>query len=91
LENRVNQLEIKIANLKVDFKNLGMIYNNSTCCNENQLVAKCCENCTLLENKVKYLMKTCARVVLDCQNCVFGRAEICYNSFSEKKVVFLFQ
>jgi len=59
------------------------------------LVAKPWENCTLLENKVKYLIKTCARftrgkvnleVVLCSQNCVFGRGRIGYNSFNEKKV-----
>jgi len=94
LENRVNQLETKIPYLKVDFEHLDMIYNNSTCCSENQLIAKPCENCTLLENKVKYLIKTCARftrgkanleAVLGSQNCVFGRAGIGYNSFNEKK------
>jgi len=88
-------LEREIADLKVDFEHLDMIYNNSTCCSENQLIAKPCENCTLLENKVKYLIKTCARftrgktnleVVLGSQNCVFGRAGIGYNSFNEKKV-----
>jgi len=35
-----------------------MIYSNSTCCYENQLVAKPCENCTILKNQVKYLLKT---------------------------------
>jgi len=95
LENRVNKLETEIADLKVDFEHLDMIYNNSTCCSENHLIAKPCENCTLLENKVKYLVKTCARftkgksnleVVLGSQNCVFGRAEIGFNSFNENKV-----
>jgi len=38
-----------------------MIYNYSTYCNENQLISKPCENFTILENKVKYLIKTCAR------------------------------
>jgi len=60
LENRVNQLEIEIVDLKVDFQHLDMIYNNSTSC-KHQLIAKPCENCTLLDNKVKYLIKTCAR------------------------------
>jgi len=95
LKNRVNQLETEIVDLKVDFEHLDMIYNNSTCCSENQLIAKPYENCTLLENKIKYLIKTCARftrgkanldVVLGFQNCVFGRVGIGYNSFNEKKV-----
>jgi len=82
-ENIVNQLETEIADLKVDFEHLDMIYNNSTCCSENHLIAKPCETCTLLENKVKYLIKTCARfskgkanleAILGSQNCVFGRA-----------------
>jgi len=59
------------------------------------LIEKPCENCTLLENKVKYLIKTYVRstidkanlkVVLGSQNCVFGRSGIGYNSFNEKKV-----
>jgi len=100
LENRVNQLEFEIANLKVDFENLDMIYSNSTCCNENQLIAKPCENFTLLEKKVKYLIKTSAKftrgkenleVFLDSQSCVFGRAEIGYKSFKSRmhKVIYL--
>jgi len=72
-----------------------MTYNNSTCCNENQLIAKPYENCTLLENKVKYLIKTCAKftrgkanleVVFGSQNCILVRVGIGYNSFNEKKV-----
>jgi len=70
------------------------MYNNSTYCNENQLVAKPCENFTLLENKVKYLIKTYAwftigktnlEAVIGSQNCAFGKAEIPYNSFNKKK------
>jgi len=72
-----------------------MIYNNSTSCNKNQLISKPCEKCTVLENKVKYLIKNCAsfttgktnlKVVRDSQKCVSGKAGIGYNSFSEKKV-----
>jgi len=33
--NRVNQLESKIANLKIDFEHLDMIYNNSSCSEAN--------------------------------------------------------
>jgi len=81
LENKVNQLELELADLKVDFENLDMIYSNSTCC-ENQLAAKPCENCTVLKNQLKYLLKTCANflrgktdleVVLVSKNYVFGK------------------
>jgi len=94
LENIVNQLEIKLHDLKEDFENLDLIYKNSTCY-ENKFISKPYENCTVLENKVKCLLKTCARftrgktnleVVFDSQNCVFGKTGIDYNSLSEKKL-----
>jgi len=40
-----------------------MIYNNSTYCCESQLAEKPCENCTVLKNQVKYLLKTCAKFI----------------------------
>jgi len=61
LENGVNQLETKLTNLKEDFENLDLIYKRSTCCYENQLISKPCENCTIMENKVKNLLKICAK------------------------------
>jgi len=57
-----------------------MIYNNSTCCSENKWIAKPCENCTLLENKVKYLIKTCAR---------FTRGKTNLGAILALKIVFL--
>jgi len=80
---------------KRGFKKLDLIYKNLTYCYKNKLISKPCENCTILENKVKNLLKTCARftrgktsleLVLGSQNCYFGKAGIGYNSFSEKKV-----
>jgi len=59
------------------------------------LISKPCETCTILENKVKYILKTCIRftkgksnleVVLGSQNFLFGKVGIFYNSFSKKKV-----
>ena len=88
LENRVSQLEKEIVDLKTDFEHLEMIYYNSTDCFRNQPAEKPCENCTILKNQVKYLIKTCARftrgeanleVVLGSQNCVFGKVGIGYN------------
>jgi len=47
-----------------------------------------------LKNQVKYLLKTCARlkrgktnleVVLDSQNCIFGKVGLGYNPNFEKK------
>jgi len=35
LVNRVNKLELELADLKHDFENLDMIYSNSTYCCEN--------------------------------------------------------
>jgi len=61
LENRVSQLEKETANLKTDFEHLEMIYSNTTDCFRNQPAEKPCENCTVLKNQVKYLIKTCAR------------------------------
>ena len=90
LENRVSQLEKETT----DFEHLEMIYSNSTDCFRNQPAEKACENCTVLKNQVKYLIKTCARftrgeanleVVLGSQNCVFGKARLGYNpSFQNK-------
>ena len=57
-----------------------MIYSNSTDCFRNQSTEKPCENCTVLKNQVKYLIKTCARftrgkanleVLLGSQLCVW--------------------
>ena len=87
LENRVSQLDKEIADLKVDFEHLNMIYNNSTCCSDNQLIVKPCENCTLLETCARFTRrKANLEVILGSQNCVFGRSGTGYNSFNKKKV-----
>jgi len=71
-----------------------MIYNNSIDCFRNQSTEKPCENCTVLKNQVKYLIKTCARftrgetnleVVLGSQKCVFGKAGLGYSPSFQKK------
>ena len=61
LENKVSQLEKETTDLKTDFEHLEMIYNNSTDYFRNQSAEKSCENCTVLKNQVKYLIKTYAR------------------------------
>jgi len=43
IENKVNHLETELTDLTIDLENLDMIYNNSTYCNENQLILKPCE------------------------------------------------
>jgi len=58
-------MEKEIVDLKIDFENLEIIYSNSTDCFRNQPVEKPCENCTVLKNQVKYLIKTCARFTSD--------------------------
>ena len=57
LENKVSQLEKETANLKTDFEHLEIIYCNSTNCFRNQSAKRSCENCTVLKNQVKYLIK----------------------------------
>jgi len=61
LENKVSQLEKEMTDLKTDFEHLEIIYSNSIDCFRNQPAEKPCENCTILKNQVKYLIKTCAR------------------------------
>jgi len=72
-----------------------MIYNYSINCFGNQPATKPCENCTILKNQVKYLLKTYAKftrgkanleVVLGFPICVFGKAGLGYNPFLKKKV-----
>jgi len=61
LKYKVSPLEKETADLKTDFEHLEMIYSNSTDCFRNQSAKKSCENCIVLKNQVKYLIKTCAR------------------------------
>jgi len=94
LENRVSQLKKETVDLKIDFEHLEIIYSNSTYCFRNQPAKKLCENCIVLKNKGKCLIKTCARfirgeanleVVLGSQNCVFGKDGLGYNPTFQKK------
>jgi len=88
LENRVSQLEKEIVDLKIDFEHLEIIYSNLIDYFRNQSTEKPCENCTVLKNQVKYLIKSCAgftrgeanlEVVLSSQNYVFGKVRLGYN------------
>jgi len=54
LENRDKALEEELNNSKNDFKNLEMIYKNSSCNYDYSF----CENCESLQKKVHYLVKT---------------------------------
>ena len=94
MAGKQSQLEKETADLKTDFENLEIIYNNSTDCFRNQSAERSCENCTVLKNQVKYLIKTCARftrgeanleAVLGSQNCVFGKAGLGFNPSFQKK------
>ena len=94
MAGKQSQLEKETADLKTDFENLEIIYNNSTDCFRNQSAERSCENCTVLKNQVKYLIKTCARftrgeanleAVLGSQNCMFGKAELGFNPSFQKK------
>jgi len=78
LEKRVSSLEEELENVKTDFEHLDMIYQSSNYENESSKPAKC-ENCEVLEAKVKFLVKTFSKLamgttnlnaVLGSQNCV---------------------
>jgi len=57
LKKRVSSLEEELQNVKIDFDHLNMIYQSSYNKGESSKPAKC-ENCEVLEAKVKYLVKT---------------------------------
>jgi len=46
-------LEEELENLKIDFENLELLYNKSSCKCDSLV----CENCESLEKKVHYLVK----------------------------------
>jgi len=56
LEKRVSSLEEELQIVKTDFDPLNMIYQSSYNEGESSKLAKC-ENCEVLEAKVKYLVK----------------------------------
>ena len=81
LEARVKELENEVLNLKTDFEN----YKTSSNLNSSKPVN--CENCEVLQEKVKYLITTSSKLtmgtanlnaILGTQNCVFERAGIGY-------------
>jgi len=93
LEKRVSSLEEELENVKTDFEHLDMIYQSSNYENESSKPAKC-ENCEMLEAKVKLLVKTSSKlamgtanlnVVLGSQNCVFDKAGIGFKPLFKKK------
>ena len=93
LEKRVFSLEKELENVKTDFEHLNMIFQSSDYENESSKPAKC-ENCEVLEAKVKFLVKTSSKldmgttnlnVVLGSQNCVFDKARIGFKPMFKKK------
>jgi len=89
LENRVKSLEEELEKSKVDFENLDLIYNNSSCMCDSSF----CENCESLEKKIHYLVKTVDRLstrksnfesVLASQNCVLGKPSLGFYPQSKK-------
>jgi len=93
LEKRVNSLEEELENVKIDFDHLNMIYQSSYNEGEFSKPAKC-ENCEVLEAKVKYLVKTSSKlamgttnlnVVLGSQNCVFDKVRIGFKPMFKTK------
>jgi len=93
LEKRVSSLEEELENVKTDFEHLDIIYQSSDYENESSKPAKC-ENCKMLEAKVKFLVKTSSKlamgttnlnVVLGSQNCVFYKVGIGFKPLFKKK------
>jgi len=89
LENRVKALEEELENSKTDFKNLEMLYKNSSCKCDSLV----CENCESLEKKIHYLVKTVDKLskgksnfenVLASQNCVLGKVRLGFNPQSKQ-------
>ena len=85
VENKLSQLEEELMNLKINFKCLEMIHNNSYCnCTEIVKVTNC-DNYEVLKEKGKYLIKTVSKfsmgianlnALLGSQNSVFNKADI---------------
>ena len=61
LEKRVSSLQEELQIVKTDFDHLNMIYQSSYNEGESSKPAKC-ENCEVLEAKVKYLVKTTSKL-----------------------------
>jgi len=57
LKKRVHSLEEELETVKTDFEHLNMIFQYSNLEGESNKPAKC-ENCEVLQAKVKYLVKT---------------------------------
>jgi len=86
-------LEEELENVKTDFEHLNKIYQSSDYENESSKPAKC-ENCELLESKVKVLVKTSSKLamrttnlnaLLGSQNCVFDKAGIGFKPLFKKE------
>jgi len=93
LDKRVNSLEEELEKVKTDFKHLNMIFQSSNYEGESNKPSKC-ENCEVLQAKVKYLVKTSSKlvmrtknlnVVLGSQNCLFDKARLGYKPKLQKK------
>ena len=86
-------MEEELQIVKNDFDHLNIIYQSSYNEGESSKPAKC-ENCKVLEAKVKYFVKTPSKLakgtsnlnaVLGSQNCVFDKAGIGFKPMFKKK------
>jgi len=93
LDTRVNSLEEELEKVKTDFEHLNMIFRSSNYKGVSSKPSKC-ENCEVLQAKVKYLVKTSSNLVmgmtnldaaLGSQNYVFDKAGIGYKPMFKKK------
>jgi len=86
-------MEKDLNNSNVDFENLEMIYQNSSCkCNSS-----ICKNCESLQKKVLYIVKTVDTIskgksnlenVLASQKCVFRKFGFGFNPQRKKQWLF---
>jgi len=93
LEETIISLEEDLETVKTDFEHLNMIFQSFKFEGESSKLAKC-ENCEVLEAKVKYIVKTSSKlamgmtnlnVVLGSQHCVFDKAGIDFKPMFEKE------
>jgi len=87
LEGRVKELEEGLLTLKTEFDHLEIIYKAASSSDIDSWKLAYCEDCIVLQNKVKYFIKTASKLsmgttnlnaILGSQNCVFNKACIGY-------------
>jgi len=93
LEDRVKELEDELLKVKTNFNNLEMIYKPSNDFDSSKPTN--CENCSVLQKKVNYLITTTSKLsmgtanlnaILGSQNCVLKKLALDINVvFKERK------